>query len=207
MPHISIQAAFEASDQNSEDVMINTWHFDVSSNPPNATTLDAINSALFQFYAAIKPAFARNLLTGNYWTRMYNMADPPPRVPIRETLNTLTALNTGAAMPPEVCTVLSFEAVPISGVRASSRRGRVFLPTFTTDQFTTDGRLTTNVVAGISTAANNLMAASDAASDWTWVIYSRTRQLLGVVIRGWTDNAPDIQRRRGRDASIRDDWP
>lgn len=207
MPHVSLQAAFEAKTTASEDVMINTWHFDVGTNPPNATTLDAINSSLYQFYTALKSFMSSSLMTGNYWTRMYNMADPPPRVPMRETLNTLAGLNGAQALPPEVSMCVSFEAIPLSGVRASSRKGRVFLPPVTVDNLALDAHWGTNIITAAATAANNFLAASDAAPDWTWVVYSRTRELLGAVIRGWVDNAPDIQRRRGHDPTIRHTWP
>jgi hypothetical protein len=47
------------------------------------------------------------------------------------------------------------------------------------------------------------MAAEALAAGWTWSVWSRKDQLLRPVVAGWTDNAPDTQRRRGPVSSSR----
>jgi len=46
-------------------------------------------------------------------------------------------------------------------------------------------------------AATYLKGASDAAADWTWVVYSTVDNAMYPVDNGWVDNSWDTQRRRG----------
>lgn len=204
---IQVQTRFDAATAKSEDAMTNTWHFQVESVPPAAGTLTAIGNALYSFYNALNSFWSSVIITGTYRAKYYNMTDPPPRVPITETLHSLSALASAGSMPPEVCTVLSFQAVPVSGVRPSTRKGRIYLPAFKTAQYGSDGTIGAGAITTINTAATALLTASDAAADWTWVVASGTTGVWAPVVKGWVDNAPDIQRRRGHAATARVLWP
>lgn len=186
--HISVQAVFENASLKTEDVQINTWHFGVESSPPAAATLDAINTALFTFYGVIKGYFASNHLTGKYTAKYYNMADPMPRHPIQTTTNILTALNTSGGTIPEVSVCLSYYAVPVSGTKPSSRRGRLYMPSMAANVFDTQGFVGTAAIVAMQNAARGMLTASDSAPDWSWSQYSPTRSVLAPIVAGWVDN-------------------
>lgn len=205
--HILAMVAFENVTLKAEDRQVNTWHFAVESSPPSAASLTAIGNALFTFYGAIKANFPSAVHTGNYTVTYYNQGDPIPRTPITSSFHTLTAIGTGFAMPPEVSVVLSYQAVPVSGIKPASRKGRIYLPSFVTLAYVNTGYLSTGTMNSIATAAAALLTTSTAATDWKWSQYSKVRSLLAPVTKGWVDNAPDIQRRRGFKTSTRAVWP
>lgn len=205
--HILAMVSFENITLKAEDRQINTWHFELQASPPSAASLAAISAALFTFYGALKGNFPNAIHTGNYTVTYYNMADPKPRSPITSTFHTLTPIGTGFAMPPEVSICLSYKAIPVSGVKASSRKGRIYLPSFVTLAYVNTGYLGTSTAVAIAAAANALLTTSTAAADWKWSQYSRVRDALAPVSAGWVDNAPDIQRRRGYKTSTRALFP
>lgn len=204
---LQAQVRFDAATLKTEDAMTNTWHFQVESVPPSAATITAIANALYTFYNSNSSFWSSAILTGNYYVKFYDMGDPPPRIPITQTFHSMTALAAAGSMPPEVCTVLSFQAVPVSGVRPSTRKGRVYLPAFKVAQYGSSGMLGAGAVTSVNTAATTLLTASDAAADWTWCVASQTTGVWAPVVKGWTDNAPDIQRRRGLGSTARVLWP
>lgn len=115
-------------------------------------------------------------------------------------------------MPTEVAGVLSFHG-DLTGVLEESgatrprarRRGRVYIGPLTGDAITTadDSPLLGTGFLNVARAAAVDLADEAAAHDFTWSVYSRTNVELYAVVGGWTDNAPDTQRRRGREATAR----
>lgn len=189
------------------DDIINTWSFRIETSPPPAATLLAIKTALETFYTNLKTAFSSQQYTGAWTLKIYNRADPTPRAPIVTYTGTITSLSASASMPPEVTQVLSFQGTRVSGQPQSRRRGRVYLPTLIASTYTTGGMLNTALQTSIKDEANALLTASDAAADWTWVIFSEVNSSSVPVHDGWVDNAADIQRRRGRKPTTRATFP
>lgn len=117
-------------------------------------------------------------------------------------------------LPLEVAAVLSFHA-DLTGIQEEAgatrprarRRGRVYLGPLTTDGVTiTDDAplLGPDLRTAMGAAA---VALKDAAeTDWPWCVWSRADAILRPVVGGWTDNAPDTQRRRGQESTNRATW-
>lgn len=201
------QVRMTALSLKTEDDLTNTWHFQVETLPPSATTIEAIRVALQTFYNSQMAKFVGDWSV-SMPVKVFNMADPIPRVPI--TTSTIVVAGWGsatAAMPREVATAISFQAVPLSGTDNRSRRGRIFMPTPLPSQFDGNGLITSTHYSGLASGAGTLLAASDAAADWTWVIFSRKLGTSAPVVKGFVDNAPDVQRRRGRDSTTRALFP
>lgn len=206
---IRVLLATQAENNKPEDAYVNHLHFQVETTPPPPATLTAINSALQSLYNSVASSFTAKSVTSNVVTKYYNMADPLPRRPILTTGFGLGVLGTTAALPTECSMVLSFQASAVSGTPQARRRNRIYMPPMNTATLASpDGMFwSTSVVGTLSTAAAALLAASDAASDWTWVVRSETTSAVAPVANGWVDNAVDIQRRRGRGALVRDVFP
>lgn len=198
---------WNANNNKIEDAFVNVWHFSVTSDPPASADLLSINTAMSAFYTAIAGRTSSHTLATTAVAKFYNLADPKPRFPIVQYNNVYTGPSDVTALPPEISTCISFAASPVSGVPMARRRGRVFLPPFKYTDYDTDGYITSAAVIATKAAITGLLTASTAAANWEWCIYSTVNDTLAPVIGGWIDNAPDIQRRRGRTSTLRAVWP
>jgi len=187
---------------NSEDKVTNTWHFTCTSF--DETTQGQVQTALVAWYEAVDSWKSDIMYWQNSRVKWFNMSEPEPRVPIEDELLGLTAAGSTDPLPPELAVVMSFHGEYVSGYSQSRRRGRIYFGPLTTGIIdTTAGRLSTVACTAFATAGGSLLTASNAASGWAWVVYSPTGATAYPVVDGWVDNAPDVQRRRGLDATVR----
>jgi len=196
------------------DDITNTWHF-VTSGAPSEGIEDDIIDALHDFYnvattggSRISEYFSARLNPATWTCRLYNLDDSPPRVPIEEQTIALSATAT-TSIPSEVALVMSFQALPVSGINQARRRNRVYLGPWGQAAFSpsSDGyKPGTGVINTIAEAGTRLAGRSDITSDWKWVVRSQTTGATANVVDGWVDNAWDTQRRRGEAASSRTLW-
>lgn len=205
--HLKYQWRFAAVGSDRANDQVNTWHFQVEATPPAAGTMTAITTALTSYYQGMAALLSGTVVTGLCDVKVYNMADPEPRNPITTFFPTITSLASTTSLSPEITFVQSFEAIPVSGINQQRRRGRVYLPTFLQSATTGACFLSGSGLSTLDACATSLLAASDAASDWSWMVFSPTSGALAPVARGWVDNAPDIQRRRGWKATVRSTFP
>lgn len=195
-----------------EDRWVNTWHFKqnlITGDVALATT--SFTTALNNFYQAIDISMSAALATLVPEVRFYDLSEPKIRVPY-STVN-LSALSTGAGgLPDELAICLSYNAQYESGAEPRRRRGRIYLgPWASNVNDTTLRRVTAAAVTTISNAAQTFLDASQASSDYKWVVYSRKDDPTEVgtwdsgrpVVRAYVDNAFDIQRRRGFNSGSR----
>lgn len=202
MPIIRAQVTVPAASTVSEDAVTNTWHF--TATGVGSTILDEIALALTDFYEDADAQKGDNQLWASAYCRMYNLDDPEPRIPIYDELLALTSAPASTALPPEICACISFNGTYVSGASQARRRGRIYFgPLAATVIDTTTGQLAALAVTNLATSAGNLLATSNLASDWAWVVYSPTGDTGYPVVEGWVDNAPDIQRGRGLKATVR----
>jgi hypothetical protein len=201
MPIIRAQVTLPMTSTVSADSVTNTWHFTLEDVTEG--TKSAVKTALAAFYEALD-TWKSNLVT---WSgvrcKMFNIEDPEPRIPIDDAGLTVTSAPAGSPLPPEVAVCCSFNGDYVSGASQARRRGRVFLGPLNTAALTTDGRLSSSLVTAVATAGGTLLTASNSASTWAWIVYSPSGDTGYPVVDGWCDNAPDIQRRRGVDATTR----
>lgn len=192
-----------------EDVVVNTWGLDASIDV--GTWQASFMAAMLAFYDE-----RNSYLSSLYqWTaarvRLYNLADPTPRVPIFDLPLGLTgtfALNT---LPQEVALCLSFQGPKLSGVPQARRRGRVYLgPWATAASDSGTGRPEDDLITLLIEAADELLDASNAATGWKWAVISGASGSTPtpvIVTNGWVDNAWDTQRRRGASPGTRALFP
>lgn len=190
-----------AASQNPDDAVTNQWHFD--ANLPD--DLDDVQAEIEAFYDRISDRLSELLSLTGLTTEFYQLSDPTPRRPVRTYTWTLPGTGIGT-MPTEVAICLSFQAEAVSGLPQSRRRNRVYLGPISSDQFTGSGRIGASTVSDIVGSAILLLDASNAATEWTWAIYSPTDGTGADVNNGWVDDAWDTQRRRGLAALTRNTW-
>lgn len=210
-----ITATFDHISGLSEDRMVNTFHFEGDS------TIAIVGNAfdmVEDFYTTDPTGLGISVsdrlssgLAGTWTLRAYNLEDAPPRVPVDERAGTAFTPGTGR-LPSEVSVVLSFQAVPQSGIPQARRRNRIYVgPLSETGVLGSNGRPSAGIIDVLAGAARDMKQASDASINMNWVVYSPTiagpestgnpppnvAGAFALVNNGWVDDAFDTQRRRG----------
>lgn len=215
MPQLRYQVSLDRDGGLPENVVVNVWHFDTDQSI--ADDADDIADRLIAFYQALsaQPWWAGSL-AGTGHVKAYDMNQAKPRPPVYE--DDFTIVPASTSLPAELAVCLSFQADPVAGVNQGRRRGRVYLGPFSeqatlgTGGTRADVLVNPELVAAITAAAADLAHGPD-AGDGRLAVYSPTLDVTGTVAdafndvtNGWVDNAWDIQRRRGGDATIRTTW-
>jgi len=189
------------------DRVVNTFHFETFA--PTAATIASIHAALASVYTTthapgtspLGGAYGASIAPAGHTIRTYDMTDPIPRIP--NGITTFAIVPAATQMPREVALCLSFRGLAVPGVEPARQRGRVYFGPFaranTVANDATGGPAVTagDIVDKLRGAATYLKGASDAAADWTWVVYSTVDNAMYPVDNGWVDNSWDTQRRRG----------
>lgn len=208
MTILRAQVALESDSGLPEDRVVNTWHF-LSDELDTTLDIELINTQLKLFYENIDNRLGQQL-SGEWRVRFYDLGDPEPRTPVADFLNPVL---TPAAncLPAEVAVCLSYHAAPVSGTSQARRRGRLFIGPLSTSwlgaSVSPDVRPDGTNINQLKGAAATMLAASNAAATWAWVIYSPTDNLARGIVGGYVDNAFDTQRRRGGSPTIRTVFP
>jgi hypothetical protein len=210
MPRVRAQVVFQGASELPEDRFINTFHF----NPAGGTLEDAaaaINPLLASFYGSgtgsltrqFSPWIQPRIATTNY----YDLADPTPRVPVVSSFAIATP-DSGGGLPEEVAVCLTLKGDPPESPR---RRGRLYIGPLVANtnviNFATN--LAQSSVSGALRVILQIQAGAllTAAGPLNWSIYSRVTDTMVPVTHGHIDNAFDIIRKRGPDATLRTLWP
>lgn len=195
------------------DVFTNTTHWEGSDAISLATHADVIAARLAVFY---DDAYDGNVYKAQYcvWTaariEVYNLADPPPRVPEVRSLG-LVGSGAVSAIPTEVACVLSYHAAPESGVVRQRLHNRFYLGGLSTAAMTVGGinafpTLTPGFVTTVAGAAVALLGANDEFISWKQFSDAGGVPIAREIVGGWVDNSPDTQRRRSVLAASRTTW-
>lgn len=189
---------------SSRERIMNVWHFaTVGAGTPSALA-GTVTSTLDDFYQDIDTYLSSELTGAVPLIRFFNLIEPKPRQPyVENTLTTLACAVTRANREDAVC--LSYKALYQSGVTPKRRRGRIYLGPLSNGALgATSGKLDPTVKTAFVSAAQTLFDIHDAATAWSWVVYSPTTDTAGTgetgayeVVSGWIDDEIDTQRRRG----------
>src|SRR3954452_14411061 len=114
----------------SADAAVNTFYCESATE---LTDDEANNAALdFAHFYNVAPAagvamgtyFASCVAQNGHTTKLYNLDEPLPRVPVASTTFNLAADPAGASLPAECAIALSYSADVASGTNPARRRGR-----------------------------------------------------------------------------------
>jgi hypothetical protein len=214
MTHLLAQARFARDSGLSEDVVVNTFHF---ATPGAGTVEDALTAAtrVRDFYTTVGPggpgaitSFLSSVLaTTGHEVRVYDLAQPKPRVPLVTLLFDRTVEPAGDPLPSEVALVLSYRAATAAGDIKARQRGRLYIGPFMESEsgavVASDARPSTTLMNAILFSGKKLADAAPLGTGVQWSVYSPTTLLLKTVVAVHVDNAWDTQRRRGASATGR----
>lgn len=216
MSTIRVQLTIPRDSGIPADAVVNTFHwFKVGAVNP-ATDGDVIIAALTDAWNvdhgdgfSLVTALASYMKPESAHIRMYDLADPEPRTPIRDEDLLFGSGGTGE-LPGEVALCMSYAVTRESGEVAARNRGRIYFGPFSDsrDQVETnvDSRPANALRGALASFGNVLIAANTA--DLYWTVYSEVdAEAKGPVTHGWIDNAWDTQRSRGAKANARTLFP
>lgn len=209
MPALEAQVSFPMFTNLPRDVITNTFHFQ-SDAISDAAAAALIGTRLGEFYNDV---FTGGTFAASYvqWTlgrvKVFNMADPTPRVPIIEVVSPIPLTSSSTNVPTEVAVVLSYHADYTSGDPAGRLRNRIYIGGLANDAINNGDTsnfptVKTTFRNQLATAFQTLVAANGAGLE----IVQRSRVGLITsrpIVGGWVDNTPDTQRRRGVAATTR----
>lgn len=189
-----------------EDVISNVFYW-ASVTPLDTDQAAGIVTRLNAFYNAIDAHLSPVLVPSSLRYRFYHMEDPEPRVPFYDVPGAgLTLGSAGTAEESSVC--LSYQAAPASGDPQARRRGRIYIGPLASTAITNGTSSAFSQISG--TVRADLAAAAAILADQSephqWAVYSTVDNVARQIVGGWIDNAVDTQRRRGRRATIRNNW-
>jgi len=200
MPTLWAQVSLSMSAGYEDAQPTNTFWF---STVVATTPYVAIGTAIQDAYNEVVSYFPGRMNQNGHIIKMYDIADPKPRAPVYETTFGLSSSPSGNSLPAEVALCLSFQGERQSGVSQARRRGRVYIGPLDVAGSDADGRPTSGLVNAVVDMGESLWADSNAATDWSWVVYSRVDEDVVAIDNGWVDNSFDTQRRRGLDPTSR----
>lgn len=198
-----------------EDNVVNVWHFD--SDQTFAEDADDVVGRLRTFYQAIDGVVFPGRVGATATVKVYDLADPEPRVPGLVDTIALTNVAGANVIPNEVAICLSMAADPVSGVSPGRLRGRIFLGPVVSSALEEVGsrvRINSATRTAIVNAAVTLATGPD-PGDGRLAVYSPTTHLelgggagnlpdaFNDVTTVWVDNACDTIRSRGERADAR----
>lgn len=199
MPFYAVQATLWPTSNLVADASTNTFSIEAA----NVAGLTLAVDQIVLFFQGIQSFFPNTVRQSDHSIKCYNRADVKPRAPVLTRTWSFLGAPTGTPLPSEVCLCCSFQAAPLSGTPQSRRRGRVYVGPLKEVALGTDGRPSAGLITGLVSSAAGLLAASDAATQWLWVVHSSFVAIDVPVTNGWVDNEFDTQRRRGRVATSR----
>jgi hypothetical protein len=191
------QARLDRTSGITADAVVNTFHhiLDTDGDAAAVTGAGQIHGALVTFYAAFDQLLA-NTLSGAVTFKTYTLAHPAPRAPVVTGATTLGTLGADA-LPGELAVCLSYRAAQVSGVPAAQTRGRIYIGPLAR------GFLSTTVAGDVrplltsNTSIRNAAIGLANAAGPDWCVWSPTTLTARPIIEVSTDDAFDIQRRRG----------
>jgi len=213
-----------------EDQAVNVWHFRVD-DLGTQTPYNQIAIALTTFYTSITNYLSNWIKKDGLSFAVFDLGQPRPRLPKYEIPFQIPEAPTSAwqIAPPELSVALSYGAALASGDPKGRKRGRMYIGplNYVANLNASLSYVPTATVQALADAGAALLAASNTASDWKWCVHSRYHfgglsvgedpppgvafpenpeylaSSFSPVTHGWVDNAWDVQRRRGLDASTR----
>lgn len=214
--HWRIMTVWQGDSNLPDDRIVNTMHFR-NDNVAGTTSqiADGLKGVMDRFWTAVAPGATSSvasflnrlgLVSAEY--RIYDLGQPEPRAPIvREPAAGLMAQpQAGGIIPREVCAVISWQTnviAPKSNVPGKRGRGRTYIGPLADSAL--GDTTTTQVVLdpAFTETLRRAAAALIGESGFSLVVLSTKYAETDEVTKGFVDNAPDIQRRRGVKATQR----
>lgn len=212
MPLYRFDTVIQSATGLPRDAIVNTWHFNKNGGGP--TDFDNVRDMLRDFFTVASPtggvtgqrlaSFISSVTTTpTVLVKAYEVGATPGSPPDYQSTFDLGTRSAATALPAEVALCISLQAARVDGAAQARRRNRKYIGPFTSSSLAGDGRPTGTLLASLTAAGRQMMAASAASITWDWVVYSGKNDSWYDIHDGWVDNAWDTQRRRGVSPSAR----
>lgn len=188
------------------DDVVNTFNFTgVDNVEDQATQALGMLKVFYNDLTGLQAVAVKNWMSGELdfaatRIKVYDHADPEPRVPILDESLGVSANSPSAStnLPGEVSVAISYAAELESGEVQRRRRGRIFLGPLNTGISNSTGTTSARPSGPAQTAL--AIAAGELASGplgTRWAVWSRANDAFYPIVGGYVDNSFDTQRRRG----------
>lgn len=205
MPDFHAQITLKTTDANPANYVVNNLY--VGGSGDIASYATGLTAAYKAFYDAVRPYYPIEVAQNGHIIKYYDLPGAVPNYPILETTFNLTTAPTGAGLPSEVASCLSFQGARQAGFPQARRRGRIYLGPLLAS-VNSAGRPAAGFRTAIAAAATTLRTTiSGLTTNPSWVVWSPTNGSSVPVTNGWIDDSFDIQRRRGLAYTSRTVWP
>lgn len=190
------------------DVAVNVWSFEVEDDTtPNFSEIGAF---IYTFYNEVTGFYSPVTSPTNSNLKIYVRSDAEPQLPRVDAPIDLGAPSSVEPLPEEVAFCCSFRGVLASGTNPRRRRGRVYLGPLTQAVVAVGANSRTEVGTGFRTVVEEAIQAANAELTTAGnfhTVWSQTDEVNVTVTDYWVDNAFDTQRRRGVEATSRNNFP
>jgi hypothetical protein len=211
MAIIRAQVEIQSASGMPTDVVMNRFHFRTPLTPASGAEQLNILDRIVNFYDGtltntrkLSARWPVTVAANGHLIKLYDMADPKPRVPVFTGVFNLGVVPNQTGLPDEVALVLSFQATRVSGTAQARRRNRIYFGPIITSSATTvasETRPNALIIDDLIKAADEKLAVATLGIEW--IVRSETTGQVAPVVDGWVDNSFDTQRRRGPNASAR----
>lgn len=213
MPLLRAQTILPMFTNLPKDVVVNQTHW-LADEIDIEDACDDIATMLTSFYTTVYGAASARVNYINWpaaTIKIFNLAEPTPRVPYIRSLGFTTAGTGTSTIPTEVACVLTFRAEATSGVPFQRLYNRIYLGALpsTALQASTASefpRFSSSFLAQVQSAAATLTGIPTYLTRWVQVSNAGPVTAVRPIVGGWVDNGPDTQRRRSVLASARNNW-
>ena len=203
--------AFQGPSGLPEDQFVNTFVFRNDNVFDRDGMLDAVETALTNFFA--DPAAGTGDQLVDYMPnrieaptcKLFDLGDAPPRVPVERQFTGISPNGAATPYPREVAICASYH----NGGPGPRNRGRIFWGPLVTSVGVeeSDSDL---VRPGSATQGRLIDRMNDMATnpslECTWVLWSRANNAMHNIVGGWVEDAYDTQRARGTAPTSRTTW-
>lgn len=216
-----VQNVFHGATGLPHDVFVNSFIFRNTQQPSVESAEGRAMDCVKDFYSTVKSGSLDATASVNHiiglmasyvtrWTqKCYDLGNPPgDRVPIeREYTGTDFPArgSSGTPLPAELSVVLSLQ----TAYTGPWGRGRLYMGPFNTisaDVPANYGGVSVTKATRDRLALQAGWLALGNGRDMEWCVYSGAKNRMQRVTGGWVDDAWDVQRRRGHEPTMRQNW-
>jgi hypothetical protein len=194
---IRVLAQTHSSSSDEEVISANSFVFGMfPAGPTTETAMSDAADAVKAFYNDIAADLSKHV--GFVSFKAYDLGEPTPRTPLE--IGGLTAASSGASLPSEVASCLSYWNGVVPRPR---KRGRIFIGPLKASVIDNTPNVP-RVSSGHRTSVTSACVTHfSGMSGLKWGLLSQTLGVIWTIDSVYMDDAFDIQRRRGEDPSTK----
>jgi hypothetical protein len=209
MPIYRIQTSLQSDSGLPRDLFVNSIHVNTGSQE-SPTNLEAICHKVEDFYKAMNNYLSPVIAQNGHTCKVYLQGAPLETPPKAQTVWSLTSAPSGAALPNEVASCVSFHGDRNVAWQPQSNRGRIYLGPLAqnaADMVAGGGSVPSTAFRTEAVTRAVQMGEGIGALQSEWVIWSKLHNASTQVKSVSMDNEWDTVRSRGYRATAKTIMP